>query len=163
MHEKRLARSAVPDGEAKFCIYPNGSLETLVTFEKGNRFLDGILFWHVGYRRTFLWGKLLHSLSLMPSGTAFARDIVHRPCTSLGVEIMSFLKEEHGGLLKKRWNLVLEKRFEETLSLVRYWTRALVCASEISRPLGRILAVTSPNTFMGAARRESQRDSTARP
>ncbi len=51
---------------------------------------------------------------------------------------MSFLKEESGGLLKKHWNLVLEKRFEETLSLVSRWTRALVGASEISRPLGGI-------------------------
>jgi hypothetical protein len=75
---------------------------------------------------------------------------------------MSFLKEERGGLLKKRWNLVLEKRVEETL-LVSRWTRALVVLSEISCPLGRILAVMSPNTFVGAARRESQRDSTARP
>ncbi len=31
---------------------------------------------------------------------------------------MSFLKEERGGLLKKHWKLVLEKRFEETLLLV---------------------------------------------
>jgi hypothetical protein len=64
---------------------------------------------------------------------------------------MSFLKEESGGLLKKRWNLVLEKWLEETLSLVSHWTRALVGASEISHPLGRILAVMSPNTFVGAA------------
>jgi hypothetical protein len=68
---------------------------------------------------------------------------------------MSFLKEECGGLLKKRWKLVLEKRFKETLSLVSRWTRALVGASEISRPLGGILAETSRNTFVGAARRES--------
>ncbi len=68
---------------------------------------------------------------------------------------MSFLKEECGGLLKKHWNLVLEKRFSETLPLVSHWIRALRGASEISHPLGRILAVTSPNTFVGAARRES--------
>jgi hypothetical protein len=61
------------------------------------------------------------------------------------------LKEESGGSLKKHWNLVLEKKFEETLSLVSRWTRALVGASEISRPLGGILAVTSPNTFVDAA------------
>jgi hypothetical protein len=76
---------------------------------------------------------------------------------------MSFLKEESWGLLKKHWNLVLEKRFKETLLLLSHWTCALVGASEISRPLGGILAVTSPNTFVGAARRESQRDSTAGP
>ncbi len=64
---------------------------------------------------------------------------------------MSFLKEENGGFLKKRWTLVLEKRFKETFSLVSRWTRALVGASEISRPLGGILVVTSPNTFVGAA------------
>jgi hypothetical protein len=52
---------------------------------------------------------------------------------------MSFLKEKSGGLLKKRWNLVLEKRFAETLSLVSRWTRALLGASEISCPLGGIL------------------------
>ncbi len=68
---------------------------------------------------------------------------------------MSFLKETSGGTLKKRWNLVLEKRFEETLLLVDRLTHALVGVSEISCPLGRILAVTSPNTFMGAAHRES--------
>jgi hypothetical protein len=64
---------------------------------------------------------------------------------------MSFLKEESGGLLKKRWNLVLEKWFEENLLLVSRWTRALVGALEISRPLGRILAVASFETFLGAA------------
>jgi hypothetical protein len=64
---------------------------------------------------------------------------------------MSFLKEESGGSLKKSWNLVLEKRFAETLLLVSRWTRALVGVSEISHPLGGILAVTSSNTFVGAA------------
>jgi hypothetical protein len=53
---------------------------------------------------------------------------------------MSFLKEEGGGSLKKCWKLVLEKWFEETLSLVSRWTRALGGASEISCPLGRILS-----------------------
>jgi hypothetical protein len=42
---------------------------------------------------------------------------------------MSFLKEESGGSFKMRWNLVLEKWFKETLSLVSRWTRALVGAS----------------------------------
>ncbi len=87
----------------------------------------------------------------MPLGTAFARDIVRRPCTSLGVEIMSFLKEGSGGVLKKHWNLVLEKWFTENLLLVSHWTRAFVGASEISCPLGGILVVTSPETFVGAA------------
>jgi hypothetical protein len=64
---------------------------------------------------------------------------------------MSFLKEERGGLLKKRWSLVLEKWFKETLLFLSHWTRALVGASEISRPLGRILVVTSPYTFVGAS------------
>jgi hypothetical protein len=64
---------------------------------------------------------------------------------------MSFLKEESGGSLKKHWNLVLEKRFKETFLVVSRWTSALVGASEISRPLGRTLAVMSPNTFVGAA------------
>jgi hypothetical protein len=75
---------------------------------------------------------------------------------------MSFLKEESGGSHKKPWNLVFEKRIKETLLLLSCWTRALVGASEISRPLGRNSAVTSPNTFVNAAHRESQRDSTAR-
>ncbi len=70
--------------------------------------------------------------------TAFAIDIVRRHCTSLEVKIMSFLKEESGGLLKKHWKLVLEKRFKETLSLVSHWTHALGGASKISCPLGRI-------------------------
>ncbi len=68
-----------------------------------------------------------------------------------------------GGSLKKGRNLVLEKWFKETLLLLSRWTHALVGASEISCPLGRTLVVTSPNTFVGAAHRESQRDSTARP
>jgi hypothetical protein len=37
---------------------------------------------------------------------------------------MSFLKEESGGPLKKHWNLVLEKQFEETLLLVSHWASA---------------------------------------
>jgi hypothetical protein len=72
----------------------------------------------------------------MPLGTAFARDIIRRPCTSLGVKTMSFLKEESGGSLEKCWNLVLEKWFKETLLLVSNWTCALVGASEIFHPLG---------------------------
>ncbi len=50
---------------------------------------------------------------------------------------MSFLKEESGGLFKKHWNLVLEKRLEETLLLVSCWTRALVGASENFLSVGR--------------------------
>jgi hypothetical protein len=64
---------------------------------------------------------------------------------------MSFLKEERWGLLKKHWNLVLEKQSEETLSLVSRWTRALVGASKSSCPLGGMLAMMSPGTFLGAA------------
>jgi hypothetical protein len=52
---------------------------------------------------------------------------------------MSFFKEERGGLLKKRWKLVLEKWFDKNLLLVSRWTRALGGASEMSHPLGRIL------------------------
>jgi hypothetical protein len=86
----------------------------------------------------------------MPLGTFFAREVLRKPC-SLGVKIMSFLKEESGGLLKKCWNLVLEKWFKETLLLVSRWTHASVGASEISHPLGGILALMSPKTFLGAA------------
>jgi hypothetical protein len=50
---------------------------------------------------------------------------------------MSLLKEEIGGLLKKHWNLVLKKRFKETLSLVSRWTHALVGASENFSSVGR--------------------------
>jgi hypothetical protein len=64
---------------------------------------------------------------------------------------MSFLKEERGGLLKKRWHLVFEKQFAETLLLVSHWTCALVGASEISCLLGGFLVVRSPNTVVGAA------------
>ncbi len=42
---------------------------------------------------------LLHSWSLRPSGAAFTRLIVRRPCRSLGVDTISFLKEESGGSL----------------------------------------------------------------
>jgi hypothetical protein len=51
---------------------------------------------------------------------------------------MSFLKKESGGLLKKHWNLFLEKWFKETLLLLSHWTHALKGASEISCPLGGI-------------------------
>jgi hypothetical protein len=50
---------------------------------------------------------------------------------------MSFMKKESGGLLKKRWNVVLDKRFKETLLLVSHWTHALVGASEIFSSVGR--------------------------
>jgi hypothetical protein len=50
---------------------------------------------------------------------------------------MSFLREESGGLLKKHWNLVLGKRFKETLLLVSHWTRALVGASENFSSVGQ--------------------------
>jgi hypothetical protein len=50
---------------------------------------------------------------------------------------MSFLTEESGGSLKKCWNLVLEKWFTETLSLVSHWTRALVGASRNFSSVGR--------------------------
>jgi hypothetical protein len=59
--------------------------------------------------------------------------------------MMSFLKEECGGLLKKRWSLVLEKGTPETLSLVSRWVRALVGASGISLPLDKILAAVGRN------------------
>ncbi len=48
VHEKSLARACVPDEGAKLHVFPDGSLETLVTFESGNRFLDGILLQQVG-------------------------------------------------------------------------------------------------------------------
>jgi hypothetical protein len=99
----------------------------------------------------------------MPLGKAFARDIVRRPCISRKLKMKRFLKEECGGLLKKRWNHDLERWFEKTFFLVSHWTRSLVGASEISCLLGGNLAVTSPNTFVGADRRGSCRDSTARP
>jgi hypothetical protein len=50
---------------------------------------------------------------------------------------MSFLKEESGGSFKKHWSLVLEKWFEETLSLLSRWTHALVGASENFSSVGR--------------------------
>jgi hypothetical protein len=54
--------------------------------------------------------------------------------------MMSFLKEERGGSLKKRWSLVLEKGTPETCSLMSHWVRALVGVSGISRLLNKILA-----------------------
>ncbi len=51
---------------------------------------------------------------------------------------MSFLKEDCAGSLMKHWKLVLDKQFKVTLLLVSCWTRALLGASEISRPLGGI-------------------------
>jgi hypothetical protein len=72
---------------------------------------------------------------------------------------MSFLKEERGGLLKKRLNLVLEKWSEVTLLLVSRWICALVGALEYSCLLGRMLAMMSPKLFWVLHRR---RNSTAR-
>jgi hypothetical protein len=50
---------------------------------------------------------------------------------------MRFFKEESGGLLKKHWSLVLEKRFKETLFLMSHWTYALVGASENFSSIGQ--------------------------
>jgi hypothetical protein len=72
---------------------------------------------------------------------------------------MSFLKKESRVLFKKHWNFVLENWFEETFLLVSRWTCALVGASENFSSVGRNSAVMSPNTFVGAARRVSQRES----
>jgi hypothetical protein len=49
----------------------------------------------------------LHSWSLRLSGTAYARVIVFRLRRSLGVDIISFLKEEHGTSLVNHRYLVL--------------------------------------------------------
>ncbi len=68
----------------------------------------------------FRRANLLHSWSLIPLGTAFASNIVRRACTSREVKIMSFLKEESGGVAKKRWSHVLEERTPETLLLVSH-------------------------------------------
>ncbi len=62
---------------------------------------------------------------------------------------MSFLKEEHDHW--NRCNLVLEKGSKKTQLLVSHWMRALVGALESNQPLGRILDMTTPNTFLGAA------------
>jgi hypothetical protein len=59
--------------------------------------------------------------------------------------MMSFLKEELGGLLKKRWSLVPEKGALESCLLVSRWVRALVVASGISGPLNKILAAVGRN------------------
>jgi hypothetical protein len=58
---------------------------------------------------------------------------------------MSFLKEEHGGSLKKCWSLVLEKGALETCLLMSRWVRALVGTSGISQPLNKILAAVGWN------------------
>jgi hypothetical protein len=65
--------------------------------------------------------------------------------------MMSFLKEEHGGLLKKRWSLVLEKGTPETCLLVSRWVCALVGASGISRLLNEILAAVGWNFWRDVA------------
>jgi hypothetical protein len=57
---------------------------------------------------------------------------------SLRVKIMSFLKEVRGGLLRKNWNLLLEKGSKEIRLLMGHWTHALAGALESIRPLGRI-------------------------
>jgi hypothetical protein len=54
--------------------------------------------------------------------------------------MISFLKGEGGGSLKKHWSLVLEKGTPETCLLVSHWVRALEGASGISRPLKKKLA-----------------------
>jgi hypothetical protein len=59
--------------------------------------------------------------------------------------MMSFLKEERGGLLKKRGSLVLEKGTLETRLLMSRWVRALVDMSGISRLLNKNLAAVGQN------------------
>ncbi len=49
----------------------------------------------------------MYSYGWSPSGTDFARLIVHRPRSNNGVEMTSFLKEERGALLKNHLKLVL--------------------------------------------------------
>jgi hypothetical protein len=65
--------------------------------------------------------------------------------------MMSFLKEERGGLLKKCWSLVLEKKTPETCSLVSRWVCALVGALGISWPLNKILAAIGWNFWRDVA------------
>ncbi len=65
--------------------------------------------------------------------------------------MMSFLKEEHGGLLKKHWSLVLEKGTPETCLLLSHWVRALVGALGISWSLKKILAAVGRNFWCDVA------------
>jgi hypothetical protein len=65
--------------------------------------------------------------------------------------MMSFFKEEHGGLLKKHWSLVLEKGTLETLLLVSHWVCALVGVSRNSWPLDKILAAIGQNFWHDVA------------
>jgi hypothetical protein len=62
---------------------------------------------------------------------------------------MSLLKEESGGSLKKNWNLVLKKRFKETISLVSHWTHALVGGSENFSSVGRNFGGDVTRNFCG--------------
>jgi hypothetical protein len=65
---------------------------------------------------------------------------------------MSFLNEEHGGLLTNHfWRLILVVILEETQLLTNPWTLVLIGALEGTCTLGKILGVTTPNTFLGAA------------
>jgi hypothetical protein len=65
--------------------------------------------------------------------------------------MMSFLKKERGGLLKKRWSLVLKKGTPETCLLVSHWVGTLVGASGISLPLNKILAAIGRNFWRNVA------------
>ncbi len=92
-----------------------------------------------------MYGKPFALMVLDPLGTPFAIDIIGRACTSHGIKIMSFLKEEHVGSLTKHWSLVLEKGTPETLLLVSHWIRALVGTSKVSQPLDEILVAVGRN------------------
>ena len=148
MHEKCLAHSAMPDGQAELRISPDGVLRLWSLFKRETDSWTGSFSGTYGTNGTGGRSRRanhLHSRSLMPSGTAFAINIIRRACTSCGVKMMSFLKEEHGGSLKKRWSLVLEKGTPETHSLVSRWVRAHVGASAISWPLNKSLVAVGRN------------------
>ncbi len=82
----------------------------------------------------------LHSRGLSQLGTDFARLIVRRPCSKDGVEVMSFLKEERGTWLRKRWKFVL------VCSLLVGFFSVVSCAEQIvGKKLTAFLALDVPD------------------
>ncbi len=101
MDEKSLARTGVPDRNLQLRTFFDQCLQ-MGLLEGRNRLLNTVLFGTYGIGGRLRKVIFSQSRSLRPSGAAFARLIICRLRRSLGVNTISFLKEESGGSLKNR-------------------------------------------------------------
>jgi hypothetical protein len=101
VHEKGLLGPILmPNREVECGVLLQQSLDSEVS-QLHNFFLDLVFLRNVGIGGGSCSLVRSHSCGLSLSGTDFARLIVRRPCSSDGVETMSFLKEERGASLTK--------------------------------------------------------------